>query len=45
MEDVFVDRMIDLLLGIVLVGVIVLGIVQERRILNLEDKIKRLENK
>lgn len=45
MEDVFVDKMIDLLLGIVLVGVIVLGIVQERRILNLEDKIKRLENK
>lgn len=45
MEDVFVGRTIDLLLGIVLVGGIVLGIVQERRIQNLEDKIKRLENK
>lgn len=36
MEDVFVDRTIDLLLGIVLVGVIVQGIV-------LEKKIERLD--
>lgn len=43
MEDVFVGRTIDLLLGIVLVGVIVLGIVQERKIVDLENKIKQMD--
>lgn len=43
MEDVFVSRTIDLVMGIVLIGVIVMGIVQERRIDKLENKIKRLE--
>ncbi len=44
MEDVFVDRTIDLLLGIVLVGVIVQGIVLEKKIERLERRIKQLKD-
>lgn len=44
MEDVFVDRTIDLLLGIVLVGVIVQGIVLEKKIERLDRRIKQLKD-
>lgn len=44
-EDIFLGRTIDLILGIVLVGIILLGVMQEKRIENLENKIKRLEGK
>ena len=44
-EDICLGRTIDLILGIVLVGIILLGVMQEKRIENLENKIKRLEGK
>ncbi len=44
-EDIFLGRTIDLILSIVLVGIILLGVMQEKRIENLENKIKRLEGK
>ena len=44
MEDVFVSRALDLVLGVILFGVIILGIVKEKRIENLENKIRRMED-
>ena len=44
MEDVFVSRALDLELGVILLGVIIQGIVQEKRIENLENKIRRMED-
>ena len=44
MEDVFVSRALDLVLGVIRLGVIILGIVQEKRIENLENKIRRMED-
>ena len=44
MEDVFVSRALDLVLDVILLGVIILGIVQEKRIENLDNKIRRMED-